>query len=224
MSNLFYNIVTLTKRLFDIAEYNAYVAYSNLLIRKAHDAYILTKSIGTAAVSLMILISASASQSIGTHVKSAQTIEDTLVEASDLPVVTSGRIIGKYTLEEKYRAAAGKFYYPEITANLESIDAVLTQRGYETDENLIKLMFFIGHRESHWNTGSKSGVKYGGEYAVGVFQFLPSTFKSVSGGNIHSMNDQINAFITMFERGRLDEFGTLYLPEIAPVRYYAFTR
>lgn len=127
-----------------------------------------------------------------------------------------GRSIKKYTLEEKYRVLAGGYFYQNVVPYLPLIDTVLTEKGLEDNAYFIQVMFFIGQHESHWNTHSVSSFNVGGEHPTGIFQFLPSTFRSVSNGNIFDAEDQIRAFITMVERGRVDEFATLFIPGINP--------
>jgi hypothetical protein len=133
----------------------------------------------------------------------------------DMNIVRNGKI-GKILLQRKYEKLAGAYFYPNVIQYLPVIDEVLSEKDLDNDELFIQAMFFIGQRESHWNTQSISGQKWGGEHAVGIFQFLPSTFRSVSSGNIYNAEDQIRAFVTMVERGRVREFGTLYLPGINP--------
>jgi len=124
--------------------------------------------------------------------------------------------IGTVTLEERYRALAGKHYYSNVTPYLPIIDKVLVEKGLDGNTYFIQVMFFIGQRESHWNTGSISSYTVGTEHPTGIFQFLPSTFRSVSGGNIFNAEDQIRAYVTMCQRGRIREFSTLALPELNP--------
>jgi len=130
--------------------------------------------------------------------------------------IKSERIIKEYTLTERYEVLAGKYYYSSVVPHLATIDKVLTEKGLENDKYFIQAMFFIGQRESHWNPNSVSGYSVGKEHPTGVFQFLPSTFKTVSNGNIYNIEDQIRAYITMVERGRVDEFSTLFLKELTP--------
>ncbi|MBN2015819.1 transglycosylase SLT domain-containing protein [Candidatus Dojkabacteria bacterium] len=134
-------------------------------------------------------------------------------ESPDMDIVRNGKI-GRILLGDKYKKLAGSYYYPNVEKYLPIVDKVLSEKGLDQNSLFIQAMFFIGQRESHWQTGSVSGATYGGENAVGIFQFLPSTFRSVSRGNIYSAEDQVRAFVTMVERGRVREFGTLYLPGI----------
>ncbi len=120
-------------------------------------------------------------------------------------------------LQEKYRKLAGSYYYSNVEPYLEIIDKVLAEKGLDDDVLFIQAMFFIGQHESHWNTGSISGFSVGREHPTGIFQFLPSTFRSVSSGDIYDAEDQIRAYVTMVERGRIREFGTLYLPGLSPI-------
>ena len=129
------------------------------------------------------------------------------------------RSIKQYTLAEKYQAAAGKYYYSNVEAYLPIIDKVLTENGLENDNRFIKVMFFVGQHESHWNTQSNNANLY-----FGLFQFHKSTFKSVGGTNIYDAEDQIRAFVTMAERGRLREFGTIYIKTLDPsLKVYALS-
>lgn len=119
------------------------------------------------------------------------------------------------TLQEKYKNLAGYYCYPNVEPHLDDIDKVLKTKGLDNDALFIQAMFFIGQYESHWNTGSLSGSSVGSEHPTGIFQFLPSTFRTVSRGNIYDATDQIYAFVTMVERGRVDEFATLFLPGLS---------
>lgn len=145
------------------------------------------------------------------------TVQEDVVKEASYPT----RTIKRYTLKEKYQEAAGIYYYPEVEKHLKTIDKVLIEQDLERDENFIKIMFFIGQHESHWNRYSVSSSFVGSEHPTGVFQFLPSTFRTVSDGDIYDVEDQIRAFVTMYKRNRLDEFGTLYITTLEPyLRYY----
>jgi hypothetical protein len=151
---------------------------------------------------------------------------DASVRISEKEVVSNGseREIGKHDLAERYKVLAGPYYYSNVEPYLEIVDKVLTEKGLEEDSLFIQAMFFVGQHESHWQTTSVSGATYGGEHAVGMFQFLPSTFRSVSSGDIYNAEDQIRAYVTMAQRGRLKEFGTLYIGSLSPVvRNYALS-
>lgn len=125
-------------------------------------------------------------------------------------------------LEFRYKKLAGIYYYSNVKPYLPVIGKVLRENGLENDALFIQAMFYVGQHESHWNTKSVSGSTYGGEHPTGLFQFLPSTFRSVSSGNIFNAEDQIRAYVTMAERGRLREFGTLYIRGLNPsVKSYA---
>jgi len=112
---------------------------------------------------------------------------------------------------------------------------VLFENGLAEDEKFIQVMFYVGLHESWWNNNSvartpivhckpaSGGKAYGSvlscnegdglikrEYPTGIFQFLPSTFRTVSKGDVFSTEDQVQAFITMLERGRADEFETIF--------------
>ncbi len=127
-------------------------------------------------------------------------------------------------LMEKYQKLAGRYYYAGVEDYLPIIDKVLKEKGLDEDAFLVQAMFFIGQHESHWNTQSVSSFSVGREHPTGIFQFLPSTFRSVSDGDIFNAEDQIRAFITMTERGRIDEYATLFLPGLdAYVRKYVLT-
>jgi hypothetical protein len=119
-------------------------------------------------------------------------------------------------LQEKYKKLAGYYYYPNVEPYLPEIDNILTSKGLDNNALFIQAMFFIGQHESHWNTGSVSASSVGSEHPTGIFQFLPSTFRTVSRGNIYDETDQIYAFVTMVERGRVDEFATLFIPGLSP--------
>lgn len=149
---------------------------------------------------------------------------DASIVIGEKDVISNGseRAIGKHDLIERYKVLAGPYYYSNVEPYLEIVDKVLTEKGLEEDSLFIQAMFFVGQHESHWQTTSVSGATYGGEHAVGMFQFLPSTFRSVSSGDIYNAEDQIRAYVTMAERGRLREFGTLYIGSLSPaVRSYA---
>ena len=132
--------------------------------------------------------------------------------------------IEKEALKDKYEVLAGVYYYANVEAYLQIIDEVLSEKGLDNNALFIQAMFFIGQHESHWNTGSKSSMNVGREYPTGIFQFLPSTFRSVSGGDIYNAEDQIRAFVTMVERSRVDEFSTLFIGGLNPlVRKYVLS-
>lgn len=144
-------------------------------------------------------------------------------EVGDLKAETS--VFYKFydcILEDKYKKLAGEYFFGNVKPYLPIIDDILSEKGLDNDALFIQAMFYIGQHESHWNTGAVSGATYGGEHATGLFQFLPSTFRSVSKGNIYNAEDQIRAYVTMAERGRLHEFGTLYIKTLNPsVKAYA---
>ena len=137
--------------------------------------------------------------------------EDLRKENSD-----TGIEVEKVSLEQKYRDLASYHYYDNVEPYLPIIDRILKQRGLDNDPLFIQAMFFIGQHESHWNTMSISGSSYGGEHPTGIFQFLPSTFRSVSRGDIFDAEDQITAYVAMIEAGRAREYGTLYIPTLNP--------
>lgn len=145
-----------------------------------------------------------------------------LINSTAVETITDKRIelvekVKTVSLQDKYRRLAGSYYYSNVEPYLPIIDKVLSERGLDNDELFIQAMFFIGQYESHWNTQSISGSTYGGEHPTGIFQFLPSTFRSVSSGDIFDAEGQIRAYVTMVERGRVREYGTLYLPGLSPI-------
>lgn len=145
-----------------------------------------------------------------------------LIDGAAVETITDKRIelvkkVKTVSLQDKYRRLAGSYYYSNVEPYLPIIDKVLSERGLDNDELFIQAMFFIGQYESHWNTNSICGSTYGGEHPTGMFQFLPSTFRSVSNGDIFDAEDQIRAYVTMVERGRVREYGTLYLPGLSPI-------
>jgi hypothetical protein len=93
---------------------------------------------------------------------------------------------------------------------------VLCKKGFDNDEKFIKGMFYIGQQESHWNLSRVSSFNIKGGFPTGIFQFLPGTFMSVSDGDIFNPEDQIRAFVTMWERGRCDEFAVVYTCNYEP--------
>ncbi|MDD3647584.1 MAG: hypothetical protein PHS44_03750 [Candidatus Dojkabacteria bacterium] len=119
-------------------------------------------------------------------------------------------------LKLKYQQIAGKYYVKELEPYLADIEKVLTKRGYDFDEKLIKGMFYVGQQESHWTPWRVASNEIGGGHPTGIFQFLPGTFMSVSDGNIFKPEDQIDAFITMYERGRIDEFAVMFACNYEP--------
>lgn len=133
-------------------------------------------------------------------------------ERSIIPMKSTVTTVDKEKLIKKYQKLAGPYYYDTVLPYLADIDTVLVEKGYDTDANLVKAMFYIGQHESHWNIYSVGG---GGLY-YGIFQFMPGTFRSVSDGDIFNAQDQIRAFVTMVERHRVDEYGTLYIGTLDP--------
>lgn len=125
------------------------------------------------------------------------------------------------SLEEKYSVLAGEHFYPNVYPYLADIDAVLIEKGLDTDTELVKIMFYVGQRESGWGQYRVSSFNIGGENPTGIFQFLPSTFRSVSSGNIFNVQDQVRAFVTMMERGRVDEYHVMFVCSYAPCLTYA---
>jgi hypothetical protein len=119
--------------------------------------------------------------------------------------------ISKLPLEVRYRLLAGEYYSENTTQFLPIIDKVLTEKGLQDDELFIKGMFYVGEHESHWNVDRVSSQNIGGGHPTGIFQFLPGTFMSVSDGDIYNVEDQVRAFITMWERGRCDEFEVVFV-------------
>lgn len=126
-----------------------------------------------------------------------------------LMYVTTGIVEGP-TLEEKYQQLGGNQYSDYIKPYLEIIDNVLVEKGLDENSYFVQLMFYIGMQESHWGQYRVSSLWVGREHPTGIFQFLPSTFRSVSKGDIFNAEHQIRAFITMVQNGRIDEFQTLW--------------
>lgn len=120
------------------------------------------------------------------------------------------------TVEEKYKALASVHYSHTIEPHLTIIDRILAEKGLDNDLLFIQAMFYIGQHESHWRPYAVSSFNIKGGHPTGIFQFLPGTFKSVSGGDIFNSEDQIRAFITMAERGRTDEFQTVFICSFNP--------
>ena len=95
---------------------------------------------------------------------------------------------------------------------LDRVEDVLRQRGYGNDVEMYELTVRILWCESRLDPLAKNrqavvvgGISYG--HASGLFQFLPSTFASVSNGDIWSVEDQTNAYVTMVEQGRIIEWA-----------------
>lgn len=120
------------------------------------------------------------------------------------------------TLDQKYKILGREHYTSNIEPYLEIIDKVLVEENLDKDSLFIQTMFYIGQHESHWNPNSVSSAFVGSEHPTGIFQFLPSTFRTVSKGNIYNPEDQIQAFIVMARNGRIDEFGTMYIHGYGP--------
>jgi hypothetical protein len=119
-------------------------------------------------------------------------------------------------IQNKYKMLGQQHYSPTIEPHIEIIHKVLIEKGLQNDMLFIQAMFYIGQHESHWNARSISSFNINGEHPTGIFQFLPSTFISVSKGDIFNVEDQIRAFINMVERGRADEFQTLFICSYPP--------
>ncbi|MFC1780152.1 hypothetical protein ACFLY9_00445 [Patescibacteria group bacterium] len=124
--------------------------------------------------------------------------------------------ISELSLEERYRNIAGEYYSANIDQYLPAIDKVLQEKDLDNDKKFIKGMFYIGQQESHWSPLRISSFNIKGSFPTGIFQFLPGTFMSVSDGDIFNPEDQIEAFITMWERGRCDEFAVVYTCNYPP--------
>jgi len=134
------------------------------------------------------------------------------LRTSDISILGGipSRTIDKITLEDKYRALGGIYYADNMKPYLPAIDCVLSEKGLDWDEKFIKGMFYVGQQESHWGWNRISRFNIKGGHPTGIFQFLPGTFRSVSDGDIFNPKDQVRAFITMWERGRTDEFAVMF--------------
>lgn len=148
--------------------------------------------------------------------KSNESIIEIQHQRSESTVTTIERKVGKYTLQERYEVLAEPYFYANVIPYLPIVDKVLTEKGLDDNVYFVQVMFFIGQHESHWNTQSISGYSVGSEHPTGLFQFLPSTFRSVSAGNIFDAEDQIRAYVAMVERGRVDEYATLFIGGLNP--------
>lgn len=138
-------------------------------------------------------------------------------------------------LEKKYQEMGGAYYNPKVNGDLAIVEKVLSEHGLDEDAKFVQIMFYVGLHESWWNSSSVAGTPivhcspagggraYGSvlscrsgdtwlkkEYPTGIFQFLPSTFRTVSSGDIYNTEEQIRAFVIMVERGRADEFETIF--------------
>lgn len=128
-----------------------------------------------------------------------------------------GRVIKRYTIEEKYKDVAGVHLNEYNQPFLKLIDEKLIEHDLEKDDSLITGMLYIGTHESHWGVNTVSSYNVYGEHPTGIFQFLPSTFKSVyPDGDIFNPEHQIEAFLRMYKNGRIDEFQTLYVRNFEP--------
>lgn len=200
---------------------------STIIICAVSSAVILT-DIQTKAVSTTVH-----SPVLGIDNRKGMSMKDTISERAEYSLVT---------LEDKYSRLGGKYYASNMRPYLNVIDSVLREEGLDQNALFVKAMFYIGQQESHWRKDAVSGTPiahckrngsflslYGAvsrcangdvqvhkEYATGIFQFLPSTFKKVSNGNIFDPEDQIRAFIVMVETGRIDEFATLFICNYPP--------
>ncbi|MBU0975457.1 MAG: hypothetical protein ABIE03_02335 [Patescibacteria group bacterium] len=131
-------------------------------------------------------------------------------------------------LKLKYQLLGGKYYIAEVEPFLADIEKILSKRGYDFDEKFIKGMFYVGQQESHWTPWRVASIEIGGGHPTGIFQFLPGTFRSVSSeGDIFYPEDQIDAFVTMVERDRVDEFAVMFTCNYEPcidneIRDYMF--
>jgi hypothetical protein len=140
------------------------------------------------------------------------------LNTSDIKVLGyfTSQNIDKISLEEKYKKLTQEYYAVNIVQYLPIIDEVLVERDLDNNEKFIQGMFYIGQQESHWSTFRISRFNIKGGHPTGIFQFLPGTFRSVSKGDIFNARDQINAFVTMWERGRCDEFAVMFTCNYSP--------
>ncbi len=134
---------------------------------------------------------------------------------TDAPIIQESVLpaIKEINKEEYLNKIGGEFFTNESRVYSEEIYDVLSETGYFNDVDFVQTMLYVGLHESHWSPGTISGfeVGTGKEHPTGVFQFLQSTFNTVSDGDIYNIEDQIKAYITMHERDRLGEFHVLYV-------------
>jgi hypothetical protein len=119
-------------------------------------------------------------------------------------------------LKQKYQFLAQEHYADNIEPFLPLIDKVLVEKGLDNDGLFVQGMFYVGQHESHWRPYAVSSFVIAGENPTGIFQFLPSTFRSVSSGDIFNPEDQIRAFVTMVERDRIDEYHVMFVCSYPP--------
>lgn len=119
-------------------------------------------------------------------------------------------------LKLKYRLLAGRYYVPEVEPHLEEIDRALSKKGLDFSPKFVKGMFYVGQQESHWTTWRVASNEIADGHPTGIFQFLPGTFRSVHDGDILNAEHQVEAFITMVERGRVDEFAVMFTCNYEP--------
>lgn len=138
-------------------------------------------------------------------------VESISIDLEPIRVNPPERTIDEMDVLQLYQYKGGNQYVPYIEPYIPLIDKVLREYGLENDTTFIRVMFYIGQHESHWTASGVDSFSIAGEHPTGIFQFLPSTFKSVSKGNIFNPEDQIRAYIEMSKRGRIKEFQTLFV-------------
>ena len=94
---------------------------------------------------------------------------------------------------------------------LDRVEKVLDKHG-KTDASFKRMTVKLIYCESRNDPMAKNkqaviykGRNYG--HASGLFQFLPSTFKSVGGGDIWNIEDQTEAYVKMVNANRLREWA-----------------
>lgn len=119
-------------------------------------------------------------------------------------------------LKLKYKLLSGPYYVPEVEPHLEEINRALAKHNLDFNSKFIKGMFYVGQQESHWTHWRISSNEIKGGHPTGIFQFLPGTFRSVHNGDIFNAEHQVEAFVTMVERGRVDEFSVMFTCNYEP--------
>lgn len=100
----------------------------------------------------------------------------------------------------------------QVRAVLERVELTVEDRiSIKLEElgrsDLEQLALRIAYCESRFDPNAKNSMMIGSERASGLFQFLPSTWRTVSNGDIWSVEDQTEAFVTMVGRGRIREWA-----------------
>lgn len=133
-------------------------------------------------------------------------------KASNDNNVTTGNKVNKLS-SKKMRNMFDKIVGREASDEngrrvLDVMNLVLNRKGYGHNDKFLEQTVRLVWCESRLDPRAYNSTPvWNGEHASGLFQFLPSTFASVGGGDIWKIEDQTEAYILMVESGRINEWA-----------------